>query len=343
MRRRHGLRFYEGDGQPSGLWCVFATRERRQPSDNLVVFLSNLKSAGYNILLVNNGPLDEAVAAVYRPHCHTVVAKPPGGRDFGSYQWASAHLLERCRGEEIRQVIYCNDSVFVRPSTIAKMIAAIRDCSAPFIGITEVFEYQYHVQSWCFAISGSLFRSPEYQRFWQAYWPLTDRRHCINKGECGLSSYLIGRSIYPTVLLTQKNITDICFARGADSIFPLLTEYLNFPSFYRRFPDLWQVDRLPVSAAQTWRLKRLFSDQMFVQNSMNFANLILLKVSDFPFIKKDLIYRDQYYFSQVERAIDHWQGTDADQLTEILGFFRRRGALRWRGLIVRNLGRMGVI
>lgn len=338
-----GLRLYPGAAQPSGLWCVLATCERRRTSANLIVFLSNLKSAGYNVLLVNNGPIDEPIVTAYGPYCHTIVAKPPGGRDFGSYQWATAHLLAQCRPEEIRQVLYCNDSVFVRPSTIGKMICAIRDCTAPFVGVTEVFEYRYHVQSWCFAVAGSLFISPSFQSFWRRYRPFSDRRYCIGRGECGLSSHLIGQTIFPTVLLTQKMITDICFSLDPETTFRYLTEYLNFPSFYRRFPILAEIGELPITPPLMARMKRAFSDEMFTQNSMNFANLLLLKISDFPFIKKDLIYRDQYYFGQVERAIDHWRGADGEQTAEILGYFRRRGALRWRGLIVRNLGRMGVI
>ncbi len=95
---------------------------------------------------------------------------------------------------DIGQVIYCNDSVFVRPSALRLLLQRIRQLDSDYIGITESFDPRYHVQSWFFVASGKLFHSPEFQNFWQEYTPLSYRPYCINKGEVGIVKYLRHRA-----------------------------------------------------------------------------------------------------------------------------------------------------
>jgi hypothetical protein len=90
-------------------------------------------------------------------------------------------------------------------------------------------------------------------------------------------------------------------------------------------------------------LRRRLGDESELQNGMNLMNLLLLTSTDFPFLKKDLVYRGGYYCIQIERATEPWTGEDAAHLTEIRGFFRSREALRWQNVVHRVLAGAGVI
>ena len=159
-------------------------------SQNLLAYIGVLNDCGYNILLVNNGPLSARHIELFQSRCHTMVAKYYGGRDFGCFQYGTKLLQELAASRPILQVIYCNESVFVRPSQLSKTVERIRQSRAPLIGLTGSWESAYHVSSWLFAISGELFRDPAFQQFWADYLPTSSRTHTIWYGEIGLSAHL---------------------------------------------------------------------------------------------------------------------------------------------------------
>jgi hypothetical protein len=340
-----GHRVHPGAAQPTGLWCVLATAQGKQVSENLIAFLLCLQQAGYNVILVNNGNLAEELTAEYLPYCHSVIERPRGGRDFGGYKWGTKALcdLERRNGQ-VTQVIYCNDSIFVRPSTLALLLSRIRQMSDDYIGITDTFDQSYHVQSWFFVASGALFHRPEFQQFWRSYVPLSYRRHCIKNGEVGISRYLSKHGIHPNPLYTQTMILDLIFegtlAQAVDRLLLGLS-----PGDYRELTAAMQqiaFAQSPDGTAGSF-LRRDILEQIGMSNTMNTANLILIRYTAFPFLKKDLVYRGDYLFSQIQDAIAEWVGEDAAYLTEIFAYFRSRGTLQRQYSPSAILARMGLL
>ena len=340
-----GGRVRSGTPQPTGLWCVFATAQRRPTSENLIAFLSCLQNAGYNVILINNGNLADALTTEYLPYCHSVIERPRGGRDFGGYKWGTKALcdLERRNGQ-ITQVIYCNDSIFVRPSTLMLLLNRLRQMSDDYIGITDTFDQSYHVQSWFFVASGALFHRPEFQQFWRRYVPLSYRRHCIKNGEVGISKYLSQHGIYPNPLYTQTMILDLIFEGSLSQAVDRLLLGLS-PGDYRELTAAMQqiaFAHSPDGTAGSF-LRRDIMEQIGMSNTMNTANLILIRYTAFPFLKKDLVYRGDYLFSQIQDAIAEWVGEDAAYLTEIFAYFRSRGTLQRQYSPSAILARMGLL
>src|SRR5215472_15756150 len=163
-----GYRVHAGMPQPTGLWCIFAVAQAGRVSRNLIAILGCLKTAGYNVVLVNNGTLSPELVRSLLSHCHSVIERPRGGRDFGGYKWATNSVVGALgKNDEITQVIYCNDSIFVRPSHFKLLLDRIKQINEDYIGITDSFDPIYHVQSWFFVTSGRLFLSSEFQQFWE--------------------------------------------------------------------------------------------------------------------------------------------------------------------------------
>lgn len=335
-----------GTAQRTGLWCIFAIAQGRSISPNLIAFLSCLKTAGYNVLLVNNGSLSPDLVGSFLPHCHSVIERPRGGRDFGGYKWGTSVLLTLSNeSNEISQVIYCNDSNFVRPSHFNLLLDRIRQMHENYIGITDTFDPSYHVQSWFFVTSGELFRSPAFQRYWQGYIPLSYRPHCIKKGEVGLTTYLSKHGYSPCPLYTQPQILDL-IAKGTVAEAVDRTIFGLNPYYYRNVAAAVHGIASasgPDPAIALSFLKRDLMETIGLSNTMNTTNLILLKYTTFPFLKKDLVYRGNYLFSQIEIAVADWVGEDAECLSEILAYFRTRGTLRGQNSPQAILARLGLV
>jgi len=335
-----------GTGQRTGLWCIFAIAQGRRISQNLIAFLSCLKAAGYNVILVNNGRLSPSLISSFLPHCHSVIERPHGGRDFGGYKWGTNVLLNmQHENNEIAQVIYCNDSNFIRPSHFKWLLDNLKQMDEDYIGVTDSFDPSYHVQSWFFVTSGELFRSPAFQRYWQGYTPLSYRPHCIKKGEIGISAYLSKQGYSPRPLYTQAQILDL-IARGTVAEAVGRTIFGLNPDYYRNVAATMQGMASSAGAESDIALsflKRDLMETIGLSNTMNTTNLILLKYTGFPFLKKDLVYRGNYLFSQIEIATADWAGEDADHLPEIFAYFRARGTLRGQRSPAAILARMGLV
>jgi hypothetical protein len=90
-------------------------------------------------------------------------------------------------------------------------------------------------------------------------------------------------------------------------------------------------------------LRRDILEQIGMSNTMHTANLILIRYTAFPFLKKDLVYRGDYLFSQIQEAIAEWVAEDAAYLTEIFAYFRSRGTLQRQYSPSAILARMGLL
>ena len=344
-RRQTGLRETSGQAQQTGFWCIFAISQRRQVSKNLIAALNCFRDLGYDVILINNGGLSPELVTAYLPYCHSVVERPHGGRDFGGYQWGTEFLRRLGGDRQIVQVVYCNDSNFIRPSTFAQLLGRIKQMTDDYIGMTEVFQFHYHVQSWFFVISGRVFVSPVFQQFWQEYVPLSSRRHSINRGEAGIAKHLLQHNVYPCLLYTHSTIVDLVCDGPLEEVLERISSYFN-PSEYKGLAATMQNDMALQLAGQAnvlAMLKRGVMEKVTLSNTVHVTNLLLLKCSGFPFLKKDLVYRALYFFPQVENSLSHWIGEDAEQLPEILGHFRARGSLRWQHSPAAILARMGLI
>jgi Rhamnan synthesis protein F len=340
-----GLRVYRGSPFGGGFWCVYAVRQRNQASKNLLSSLICLRRSGYNTVLINNGPLSDKLVDAYLPYCHTVILKPCGGRDFGGYKWGTRFLARLGENIPIDQVIYCNDSIFIRPSTFEQLLNRIKQLNHDYIGITETFEIHHHVQSWFFVISARIYHSSFFTNFWHRYKSYSHRQHCINKGEVKISKLLLGAGVLPHVLYTQNDILDLIFAGTLDGALSKVMLFFR-PHEYAKLMDTIR-DIAFAGASDTQLvvtfLRRELLEKLAMANTMHHVNLVLLRFTAFPFLKKDLVHRAQYFVTQVDNSIADWSGVDAEELPEILAYYRYRDSLRWQHSLSAMLARLGVI
>jgi len=357
--QRRPPRVHRGvETQPTGLWCCCAIYQRRKISANLMAFLTCLRNAGYNIVAVHNGPLEDSLVNHLLAVCQSVLVRTPGGRDFGSHKYGTEYLNSLAESN-LKQVVYCNDSIFIRPSILKVFLEKLRVIPDDFIGATESFEVHYHIQSWFFAVSGKMFASKMFQGYFAEYRPVSYRRHVIHAGEIRLTRKLVRSQVYPNILFPADAVFKKVFSAEEKEVISqlaLLSNHQTYDMLARlmsssakgRNTVMWPASSAaPAGQLPDYQLlsmlRRRLGDESELQNGMNLMNLLLLTTTDFPFLKKDLVYRGGYYCIQIEQATDRWCGEDAAHLAEIRGYFRSREAMRWQNVFHRVFAEAGII
>ena len=138
---------------------------------------------------------------------------------------------------------------------------------------------------------------------------------------------------------------EVIFGGALDEVLDRLITFLR-PYAYEKISEkimmIWLGQTYQLNPSLTC-LRQEFLESVVTTNSVNNVNLILIKFSSFPFLKKDLIYRAQYAASQIEQGIDDWGGDDGEESAEIMAYYKQRGTLRQQYSFVAILARLGAI
>ncbi|HWL03726.1 MAG TPA: rhamnan synthesis F family protein [Xanthobacteraceae bacterium] len=159
--------------------------------------LEAIARSGLNLIIVYNGKLSDSQRQTLLPHAHVIMERVNLGRDFGGYKDGISYLLKHF--PDMDRLALMNDSVFFFKPGLDKLFA---DLSGPhdFIGLTEVIEHHYHVQSFMLSFGRAVIEHPNFQRYWRRYRPISTRRWAIHKGEVGLTRLVTKSGFKPHIL-----------------------------------------------------------------------------------------------------------------------------------------------
>lgn len=150
-----------------------------------------------NLVIVFNGRLSETDRQSLLPYCHLLIERENLGRDFGGYK--DGLSIIRKRFPEFERLILLNDSLYYFANGLDQMFAAL-DGEQDFIGLTEVIEFHYHVQSFMVSLSRRVLDNPRVMKYWRTYRPVSTRRWSIHKGEVGLTRCITKAGFKPYVI-----------------------------------------------------------------------------------------------------------------------------------------------
>jgi hypothetical protein len=173
----------------------------------LPAFTANIIDAvarsAHNLIIVSNAPLEPLLKAELSEKCHKVIERANVGRDFGAYKDGVNYVLEH--HPEAERIVLMNDSVFFLKRALDKLI---EDLNAPhdFIGITEVHQFHYHVQSFMLSFGKSVLKSATFRKFWKNYLPLNTRRWAVHKGEVRLTRQLTKAGFRPHIIYQAAHL-----------------------------------------------------------------------------------------------------------------------------------------
>lgn len=173
---------------PNGLFAIYAIRPESKDCPFWIAdMLRALQRAAINVCIVSNSDLSPSQINFFKEIAYRIIVRDGSGRDFGSYKDAILELFGR---GDVRRLLLLNDSVYVFPSRIARMLSALTADSDAVIATNENIEIHYHLQSFAISIPKVVLDDPRFRFFWKRFLPVTDRRYVIRHGEVGLTRRL---------------------------------------------------------------------------------------------------------------------------------------------------------
>ena len=196
--------------------------------DDFRDLLSTLQAHKVNIIVAVNGNISDDLRSTIKQYAHRVLVRENIGRDFGGYRAATLHLLRE--GLKPRRVLYCNDSVaYIKGAALDHLVRTLCDSRHDIVGSFENHEFEHHIGSYVFSISGNAFCNPQFQRFWQRYRPYDIRPYAIKNGEIALSRVLKRCGYNIDVVYSAERLAEALYALDL----PRLTELIRYmrPAF----------------------------------------------------------------------------------------------------------------
>lgn len=173
------------NGQPIMLLALYEKGTLRQ---DIVRLLEVAKSQGIYVIAVNTLPLKYPESTKGLISCY--IEKPNFGRDFSSYRTGFMHFYERGWERQCPRLLMVNDSIYFSTRGLENFIGDMIKSPLEVLGATENYEIEYHLGSFCIAMSANVLQTDQLRRYWKSY-RLTDVRPAvIKRGEMKLSKTL---------------------------------------------------------------------------------------------------------------------------------------------------------
>jgi Rhamnan synthesis protein F len=174
--------------------AVFVVFQPRGLAGSILLTLRHLRSNGYSVLVVSNGPLRLEDRATLCEHASVVLERPNVGYDFGAYRDGIRHLWSL--GHDMSRLILMNDSTWFPLRSNDDSLARMEALGADLVG--HVFKSEEkrkglhdHLESHLLMVSRDFLQSDDFRRFWSRYPMSNDRTTTIAIGEKGFSQFAL--------------------------------------------------------------------------------------------------------------------------------------------------------
>jgi hypothetical protein len=173
------------DGRKIMLLALYQKGELRP---DVLRLIKSARAEGLYILAVNTLKLREPESLKGVIDCY--IERPNFGRDFGSYKTGFLHVFDRSWHEQCPRLLMINDSIFFTEERMPKFLNDMMNSSIEVLGATENYEIEYHLGSFCIAMSQVILENKNFQHYWRQYRLSDVRPRVIKRGEMGLSKTL---------------------------------------------------------------------------------------------------------------------------------------------------------
>jgi Rhamnan synthesis protein F len=164
-------------------------RRQRVP-DHVKAYIRELHVNGFSTVFISNsGRLHEDSLTVLRSLCRAVIVRRNVGYDFGAIREV-LDLLDLPR-PETEQVLIANDSVYGPLLPIADMLARVDFDQADIWGLTDSWQYRYHLQSFFLLAGRRAITSPAWRKFWRGVRQVSSKHWVVPRYEVGLTQQLL--------------------------------------------------------------------------------------------------------------------------------------------------------
>ncbi|MFA6036688.1 MAG: hypothetical protein WC748_01045 [Legionellales bacterium] len=199
-------------GQKILLIALYQKGTIRQDLKNL---LTTAKRLGFYTIGVNTLSLQDPGAEYF--DCY--IERFNFGRDFGSYKAGFNFIFEKKYNLQCPRLLMCNDSVFYERTRTEKFLRDLMNSTTEVLGATENYHGNYHLGSFCIAMSGRILCQDKFIDFWKSYKNSEMRPCVIRNGEIQLSACLKRLVIGPENLSALYDIARVTHLINTDDQF----------------------------------------------------------------------------------------------------------------------------
>ena len=189
--------------------CVFVAYASEATLSTLS-YIQALRDAGFAILVINNSVTSKEFLELLKPLCWRVYNRRNIGRDIGAFKDGVMYLFAQGILQQCRFLCLANDSMqFVPGINGADFTAQIKQFINTETGALfthESHQIVKHYQSFFQLLDSAIVNSPGFHQFWNTYRPLSNREHCIHKGELALSQSVYNQIKEVRVLYTVESM-----------------------------------------------------------------------------------------------------------------------------------------
>jgi Rhamnan synthesis protein F len=350
----------EGDVEKkSNRYVVLALYEKVALPTFTMNLINAIDRSALNLIVVSNSALSPMLKAQLHEKCHMLIERSNFGRDFGAYRDGICILLRRFKN--IERLVLLNNSLFYFNRGLDDLVARLNG-EAEFVGVTEVFQFHYHVQSYALSFGAQLLRNKSFLRFWRRYRPISSRRWSIHKGEVRLTRKLTKAGFRPHILYQAAELALQLATRPIrevlESVRLLPTDVRS--ELYEEFGKVLgtEENRESLSTIETisqgvrdfkaghnagenkssmqsisdqaetmerWSFE-IFTNRIISaivsRNQIHAGGFFFVKYLGLPIIKRDIFYREVYALEDIHRILSEFEEPLRD---EVMADLRRGG------------------
>lgn len=258
-----------------------------------------LARAGYRVVFITQSPKLRRGHEQITPICAKFIHRRNINHDFGGYGFGLK--LIKALGEKPSAVVLMNDSCYGFFGPVTDLNRQILEDDVDLWGITESYEHAYHLQSYFLIISGRLFASRSFWKYWRRFSLNTDRAHIIKKGEIGLTQHVLVSGFKVCSLVSYEKLVE----------YWLTVRSKNYGNSQK------EIDFVA-------NLEHLLGCRIPVNPTHYFWDT-LLEQFNVPLLKRDLICRNPVAIPDIQRFITliNRLGADSSAIEDHLRYYKR--------------------
>jgi lipopolysaccharide biosynthesis protein len=150
-------------------------------------YLDRLRELCTRVVFVSTSQLGERQLEALWPRVDQVMLCENTGWDFGMWK----HAIDHVDRSGVDELLLTNSSVFGPVFPLAPIFERMAAKPCDFWGMTDNFEWHWHVQSYFLVLRRAVIDSGAFQLFWNSVLPYRNKDAVVMSYELGLTQFLL--------------------------------------------------------------------------------------------------------------------------------------------------------
>jgi hypothetical protein len=185
--------------------------------EQVFAYLRALKEQGRDVVFVSNSErLKPVTLPLLQELCVSVLVRRNIGYDFGGWRDALDELsLPR---KNTLELILANDSVFGPLTPLGDILRRLDFEKTDVWGLTESWQYRYHLQSFFIAFGPTALGSEAWRKFWNRVRPVPVKSYIMHAFETGLTQAMVDGGLRCAAMWRYDELLRRAYESGLDTL-----------------------------------------------------------------------------------------------------------------------------